>query len=43
VNFLSELLSVFLVKENTCLGTEIKIFDKVIVCASWSDRRLIRG
>jgi len=43
VNFLSELISVSLAKKNTCLGTEMKIFDKVIVCASWSDGRLIRG
>jgi len=43
VNLLIELLSIFLVKENTCQGTEMKIFDKVIICASWSDGPFIRG
>jgi hypothetical protein len=31
------------VNEKACLGAEIKVFEKVIVCASWSDRPFIRG
>jgi hypothetical protein len=36
-------LLIFLVIVDVCLGIELAIFAKVIICPSWSERPLIRG